>query len=410
MPDRPDRNVFILGAGFSAHAGAPLIKGFLDKSRELKDDPSSGLEPFEVDYFNDVFRFRREMAQAREKVMVDLDNIEELFGLVEMSQRLGDEQQRTREATVYMIAKTLELATRPPGQGRIRVRFDIRPEFVPKCVPVSGGSLFQQMPGAPHGFSGDIYHYFASLALGLFDDPNRQPARSNTFITFNYDLVLDHALQRLNIQPEYALDPSLTQVNELPDAKQTCLLLKLHGSTNWGACGSCGRRIVVLQGKATDSPRQFQSERCGECRKQGFQPLLIPPSWDKSEYHGIMTPVWARAVAELRSASRICIIGYSMPQSDLFFKYLLTLALSQNHGLYKLLVVDLSRSSTSSLATGEPAPPCELEDRYKQILDPLFRGRRFSFHPDGFEMFFGSGNQAYVALGRGEMLAGNIGF
>lgn len=411
MADTPDRNVFILGAGFSAHAGAPLIEGFLDKSRELMDDPSSGLEPFERDYFKDVFRFRREMAQACEKVMIDLDNIEELFGLVEMSQRLGDEQQRTRKATVYMIAKTLELATRPPGQGRSHVRFDIRPEFVAKCVPVSEGSLFQQMPGyAPAVFGGDIYHYFASLALGLFDDPKRQPTRSNTFITFNYDLILDHALQRLNVQPEYALDPSFTRVYELPDANQACLVLKLHGSTNWGACGNCGRRIVVLQGKVTDSPRQFQSERCDECGKQGFQPLLIPPSWDKSEYHGIMTPVWARAVAELKSASRICIIGYSMPQSDLFFKYLLTLALSQNHRLNKLLVVDLSRSPRSSLATQESPPPCELEDRYRQMLNPLFRGRRFSFYAHGFEMFFGSGNQACVALGRGEMLGGNIGF
>jgi NAD-dependent SIR2 family protein deacetylase len=40
-----DRNVFILGAGFSAEAGAPVIRNFLDVSRELFDDPDSGLEP-----------------------------------------------------------------------------------------------------------------------------------------------------------------------------------------------------------------------------------------------------------------------------------------------------------------------------------------------------------------------------
>jgi hypothetical protein len=199
-------------------------------------------------------------------------------------------------------------------------------------------------------------------------------------------------------------------VYELPDAQQQCLLLKLHGSSNWGVCGNCLNEILVLQGKVTDSPGQFQSERCGKCGRQGFQPLLIPPSWDKSEYQGIMTRVWARAVAELKSATRICVIGYSMPQSDLFFKYLLTLALSQNHRLYKLQVVDKPISPGSPSPNQGFPPPGELEGRYRELLDPLFRERRFSFYPHGFEMFIGSGNQACVTLGRGEMLGGNIAY
>jgi hypothetical protein len=147
MVDAADRNVFILGAGFSAHAGAPLIRDFLDKSRELMENPSSGLEPFERAHFSRVFRFRREMAQAREKVMIDLDDIEELFGLVEMSQRLGGNTRETRSSTVYMIAKTLELATRPPGRGRLHVRFDIKPEFMGKFTSVNRGNLLEQLPG-----------------------------------------------------------------------------------------------------------------------------------------------------------------------------------------------------------------------------------------------------------------------
>jgi hypothetical protein len=411
MVDTADRNVFVLGAGFSAQAGAPLIRDFLDKSRELMDDPSSGLEPFERERFSEVFRFRREMAQAREKVMIDLDNIEELFGLVEMSQRLGDDTRQTRDATVYMIAKTLELAIRQPGDRRYQVRFDVKPESVGTLASARGGNLFQHPPGfAPNMFGCDIYDYFASLASGGFDDPERQPARRNTFITFNYDLILDHALQRLHVQPDYVLDPSLTRVYELPGARQQCVILKLHGSTNWGVCGNCLKEIVVLQGKVTDSPRQFRLERCGRCGEQRFQPLLIPPSWDKSEYQRIMTRVWARAVAELKSATRICIIGYSMPQSDLFFKYLLTLALSENHGLYKLLVVDKSSSPGLRSANQGSPPPGSLEGRYHELLDPLFRERRFFFYPHGFEMFAGSGDQACVALGRGEMLGRNISY
>jgi hypothetical protein len=394
-----DRNVFILGAGFSADAGAPLLKDFLDRSRQFMDDPSSGLEEDERGYFNDVFEFRREMAQAREKVSIDLDNIEELFGLVEVSRRLGIDKQKTRDATVYMIAKTLELAVQPAGPSRRPIRFDVKADFSKEFRAANNHGLFRQLPGyGVEMLTADIYQYFAALACGMFDDPKRQMARANTFITFNYDLILDHALQRLQIQPDYQLDLSLLQTFDLPAAGRKCSLLKLHGSANWGVCGECRERVLVLQDKVGDSPREFRSRICEKCHKQLFQPLLIPPSWDKSEYHSIMTPVWAKAVAELKAATRICIIGYSMPPSDLFFKYLLTMALSENHGLYKLLVVDLK------------SPVSRLEERYDQLLERLFRERRFKFEDDGFQMFFGSGSRALSALGRGEMLGGNIGF
>ena len=112
-----DRNVFILGAGFSADAGAPVVRDFLDVSRELFDDPNSGLDREERKLFQEVFDFKKKVAQAREKFEIDLDNIEELFGLVEMSQRLRPEVAHTRDATVYLIAKTLQLSTAKPRPG-----------------------------------------------------------------------------------------------------------------------------------------------------------------------------------------------------------------------------------------------------------------------------------------------------
>jgi len=402
-----DRNVFILGAGFSAHAGVPLIKDFLDRSRELMYDPSSRLDPLERNLFERVFEFRTEMAEACEKVAIDLDNIEELFGIVEMSQRLSDEQRETRDATVYMIAKTLQLTTKPAGTGRNHVQFTVKSQLNDQFLAASRGGAFQNAPGyTRETFACDIYEYFAGLAIGLFDDPQRKAARYAAIITFNYDLILDHALQRLNIRPDYALDPGLTREYGVPGAERGCSVLKLHGSTNWGICGSCQERIVVLPGKVTDIPEQFRQETCDKCGTQQFQPLLVPPSWDKSEYQKIMAPVWASAVAELRSASRICIIGYSMPESDLFFKYLLTLGLSRNRRLHKLAVVDLVQPPASEPLEQGAETPSSLESRYRQLLNPLFRERRFSFHPEGFEHFICSG-QAPKLLGRGEILSGS---
>jgi hypothetical protein len=50
-----NRNVFILGAGFSAAAGAPVVRDFLDCARQFYDDPVSGLDEHEREHFKKVF-------------------------------------------------------------------------------------------------------------------------------------------------------------------------------------------------------------------------------------------------------------------------------------------------------------------------------------------------------------------
>jgi NAD-dependent SIR2 family protein deacetylase len=383
-----NRNVFILGAGFSAAAGAPVVRDFLDCARQFYDDPSSGLDGHEREHFRKVFEFKRTVAQAREKINIDLDDIEQLFGLVEMSQRLGDVDSDTRYSTVYLIAKTLELATR---RKRGQVVFP---------AAGLGGSALQLRDTVTHSnpsvgptFSSDIYSFFANLIRGELDDPDKRKSRRDTVITFNYDLILDHALSRTGGLPSYHLPPSLLadppgeQVNSVS-------VLKLHGSTNWGICVNCMKSIVVLDEKVTASPAEFRSLTCRKCQKVRYQPLLVPPSWDKSEYRDIMQPVWARAVNELRAATRIIVIGYSMPETDAFFKYLITLGLAGNHQLYKFILVDIS---------------AEVATKFENLLVPIFRHRRFKFFGSGFPQFL---HQMDLGrdLGRAEAINGGIQF
>src|SRR5437879_2029389 len=106
-----DRNVFILGAGFSRPAGAPLINDFLERSRQFVNSPPRGLDTYSLQQFESAFRFKENMSKSREKIVIDLDNVEELFGLVEMSCRLGKASSETRDSMVWLIAKTLELCT-----------------------------------------------------------------------------------------------------------------------------------------------------------------------------------------------------------------------------------------------------------------------------------------------------------
>jgi hypothetical protein len=54
-------------------------------------------------------------------------------------------------------------------------------------------------------------------------------------------------------------------------------------------------------------------------------PVLVPPTWNKTEYSEYLSPVWRAAAVELTEAKNIFIIGYSLPKTDLFFKYLFSI-------------------------------------------------------------------------------------
>ncbi len=257
-----DHNVYILGAGFSKDAGAPLIHDFLDRAREFFDDSNSALDLREREEFEKVFKFKRDIARAREKFRIDLDNIEQLFGLVEMSQRLDSEPAATRDATVYLIAKTLQLALTNTA-GRSQVRMSLLHSYASQASFVK---YVQRDPSGVDSFSTDIDTHFALLLSGKYDDQKRLTARSNTVITFNYDLVLDDALARVDARPGYQLnDAAYDEVNE---SNTVIPLLKLHGSTNWAIC-ECNQ-IHVLGQKTTADPALFRSKPCSRCKKTGY--------------------------------------------------------------------------------------------------------------------------------------------
>jgi len=398
-----DRNVYILGAGFSAGANAPLLYNFLDKSRELLDDPGSGLDNDERAEFKTVFEFRRKMAQAREKVKLDLDNIEQLFGLVEMQQRLGHDGSDARTATVYLIAKTLELAIARKNRNQ-DILLSPNPSIPASATVFQTYDLTLNTGYSPPKASLDQYDFFAMLIGGMFDPPEKRTHRKDSVITFNYDLVLDHALRRAGIPISYHLPEQNVSVPGA-NTKDGFSLLKLHGSTNWGICTNCKKHIFVSLDKVSSSPGIFKNMQCRECQKREFQPMLVPPSWDKTEYRDLIQPIWNQAVTELQKATRICIIGYSLPESDAYFKYLLTLGLSENHGLYKFIVVDLAQQLVRDWDQEQQrtAKNKTLRERYDELLEDLFRERRFSFHDEGLWMWIQNGT-IFSELGRGEMV------
>jgi hypothetical protein len=54
-------------------------------------------------------------------------------------------------------------------------------------------------------------------------------------------------------------------------------------------------------------------------------PVIVPPTWNKTQYHKEIGGVWTEAAKHLSEAENIFIIGYSLPDTDQFFRYLYSL-------------------------------------------------------------------------------------
>ena len=296
--------VFILGAGASKRGGAPLMMEFLDAAYDLLT--VGRISDAEKESFMAVFEARSHLQRVHSKSNLDIHNIESVFAAFEMAnilKRLGDyTPEQIREllgAMKTIIASTIEKTLRFPLRGT-------------------------------HAVAPRPYRSFVNLVWNLRHAA--VPRQTVAVITFNYDMAVDYAFNQLNTPVEYGLEDEPVN-NAIP-------LLKLHGSLNWAWCSEC--EVVVpctLPEYFSTWERGYEDmtesvmismrnvlTRCAHGKHPvDLEPVIVPPTWYKSDYYGTLSPVWARAALELSAAENIFVIGYSLPPSDLFFRYLYAL-------------------------------------------------------------------------------------
>jgi hypothetical protein len=99
-------NVFILGAGASKESGAPLMNEFLDVTEDLLREDA--FDSASAEKIKEVFEIITYLQGVYAKSYLDLNNIESLFGAIEMARvinRLGE----------YPPKKISEIRVSPPG-------------------------------------------------------------------------------------------------------------------------------------------------------------------------------------------------------------------------------------------------------------------------------------------------------
>lgn len=288
------------------------MAGFLDEAQELLD--SNRVGSAEADFVA-ALEAAGELSRTHSKARVANHNVESVFTALEMARtigRFGD----------YTPAQIEDL-----GRAMRRlITVTVEQSLVVPCSAKGGVRPPKD------------YDRFAAVVSFLRQ--NAEPRHSVAVITFNYDLALDITLQYKTTPIDYALHDE-GSAGLLP-------LLKLHGSLNWGRC-SCGQvhawPIAKFLSRYRGRPhsddgttRVTVGSLISECSEDYVEldgskhrirfdalPVIVPPTWNKGDYHGELASVWQRAAAELSDAENIFIMGYSFPDTDQFFEYLYAL-------------------------------------------------------------------------------------
>lgn len=365
-----DKNVYILGAGISAPAGAPLISNFLDKIQEIYEKPQLLPDTSEHDHFKRVLDYRDKISTIRRKIKCNLENIEELLGLLEADIAWGNEDKTLKYDYIYTILKTLEITT---NQYKLKKNIDIG-----SCGIHGSGQILNSIlekAGPQEKPSTSLYHLFAYLIRSNISQESN--ASIDTVITFNYDLLLDKAFNDVKAKIDYGIKgEGITDSRNIPETDYKAVLyLKLHGSANLCICTQCkGIHILSPEKSLLADIKQLS---CSSCNQRKLQPMIIPPVWNKFMYQQNFERVWQRALKELQEAKRIVIIGYSIPLTDIFFNYLIRLGY-KNRIEKKLIVIN---------------PNETVEASCKKILDDDYQGdSHFQFEQSYFEHLFQSPN------------------
>jgi hypothetical protein len=366
MKDARRTNVYILGAGFSAYANMPLIGNFLERMREVREF-SDDLSDSAKEAIDDALQERASVSSVREKIRIDLDNIEELFSLIEATGnvRSPSDLNKLQRSTRKAISATL-LASYKPGTPVPRYgRSDAAMSVLRRLGRQTDSPIFGSFEIDPHGL-------FAGLLLNRLDSV--RPERE-VLISFNYDLVLETAFRLFDVNIDYCL-PNAKYDQSVQPSEGAIQLAKLHGFINWSSPISASDPINVV-----DNPSRL-------IEGEGF-PLLLPPTWNKGSLMNTIEAVWSKATEALKSASRIVMIGYSMPSGDAHFKYLLSAGLRENRSLRSFVIIN----------------PADLSERFEEYFDNIYFNRRLRLRKEAFEDFMRQSNVTIREyLGKGELL------
>ena len=327
--NKPNPDVFFLGAGASVSGGAPTFTNFRDKAKDVLYMLQGGNHDSKK-----ISLFQNVLTQWNENFS-DY-NIEEYYSAVELSEQLdGDDKSITTEEIAIFIALTIQ-----------------------KLIVKSNTPSYKLLA-----------NYGVAKAI----------------ITTNWDILLEHSVEE-SMFHYGALIQSYKKPPLQSSGGYIIPILKLHGSLNWGFCEECGQ-IYYFDEKIYGQLVSANNVKCEKHPDVRLTPFIIPPTLSKLEKAEIrnrnspyvpLRSVWSEARKYLMSCDEVYFIGYSFPETDVQMKIFISDALRQNEKLEKITIVSNPKYGKSRV---------DFEERYSPILSKTKNVPEVIFEYSGFEKF-----------------------
>lgn len=337
--NKPNHVTVFTGAGTSVIAGCPLMRGFIDKAKDLLQD---GLIVKKEDQkcINRILELYIKLTRSFSITEEDIENIETILSFVDLSK-------------LFNKVPIKELNDEELSNS-IRHFIDI---IVSKSIylPSPINSIWYD----PYGRN--------ELAFKKLIQAISYHGKKATIITTNYDCILEYFCHCLGIP--------FTYNRELGDGIE---ILKLHGSNNWVECKNetCKSKAYISNIKyyeLTNSNGYGYIERedhvCQKCGNK-LTPIIIPPAMSKQLENDMIKKAWSRALDVLSISEVFVSIGYSLPLNDTHIKQLFHLGFSSGKLRQSLIVTGQDEMAIN---------------RWNSIFREFWRNARLSILPNTFQ-------------------------
>lgn len=345
-----DKTVYILGAGFSIDAGAPLQNNIVEEIFKLHSERNNIIKTEQINEFKE---FLTNTLSIQEELHYKIP-LEDIFTPLDrcLADNLSfrnlnvDEIKKKRELIYHLIGITLK--------NKLN---NVNKDY----VDIFAKHLFEHCKHRKNR--------------------NYQNIDSVSVISTNWDILLDNSLKKIisnsgeNAVVDYCC--YISSHNPIDDTVKPGLeilgqggfnikLLKLHGSYNWLQCPRCLRVYVEFNEKIAVNQYE-KKDTCRHCdknfQKQNSHILtsnLIMPTFLKDFSNPQYKLIWQNAGVELAEATKVIFIGYSLPQADFEMRQLLSRMIRENAEIEVVTRGPENKQST-----------IELTNRYK-----VFFGKR----------------------------------
>ena len=195
IPEGQEHTVYLLGAGFSAERGIPMMDGFVTRMIEANGWLRSEGRTAESDDIIKLLKYRHDISSAALRCVIRPDNIEDLLSAAaaEPADQYQGLDRCIRRAIAATIDYTEKQAVEPKQIGLVLGNTDFNSEKIPPLWKSIESSTYEASAKAVKVPAYDFY--VAAMTDLLYE----RRSGKHTFISYNYDLLLERSLRNMGI-------------------------------------------------------------------------------------------------------------------------------------------------------------------------------------------------------------------